>query len=75
MRLLTVSSNGKAICAAGMENGAFLDIAKAAQNVTGAGGHALRAGSMQAGHHADAQLPSDAPFLAPSPNLSRTSSA
>ncbi len=48
MRLATVSSHGKDICVAVLGGGGMLDIAQAAQGLTGAGASALKAGSMQA---------------------------
>ena len=47
MRLATISYNEKPVCVAVLDNGAMLDIAKAARDVPGPAGDALRAGSMQ----------------------------
>lgn len=47
MRLGTISLEGRNVCVAMLENGALLDIAKAAGDLEGSSGAALRAGRMQ----------------------------
>ncbi len=88
MQLATISVDGSAVCVAILGDGRMLNIARAAQDLRGPDGDALRAGSMQrlieggggalealrglvaeaeAGKHAAAMAPANAPLLAPIP--------